>query len=205
MELLLAFLALVGCLVLAICISRSSKGRSSSSHSSDDQEEPYKRTRNSPSGTQEKQPKPFDATSARQLPEQRIIQGSAYVTDGVTIVIERTQIRLFGVDAPELDHPFGKKAKWAMVKLCKGHKIRAEVSDEDDYGRVVARCYLPDGRDLSAEMVKQGLAIDWPKFSGGIYRKMETPDARKKLWLADARQKGRMHVWDKFKSSQAKR
>lgn len=205
MEVLLLLLALVGCLFLAISISRSSKGSSGSSRSSDDQEEPYKRTHISPAGTQEKQPKPFDAKNAQHLPAQRIVQGSAYVTDGDTIVIDKTQIRLFGVDAPELDHPFGKKAKWAMVKLCKGHKIRAEVSDEDDYGRVVARCYLPDGRDLSAEMVKQGLAIDWPKFSGGIYRKMETPDARKKLWLADARQKGRMHVWEKFEASQAKR
>ena len=58
------------------------------------------------------------------------------------------------------------------------------------------RCYLSDGRDLSAEMVKLGLALDWPKFSGGKYRELETSDARTKLFLADARQKGRMHVWE---------
>lgn len=57
---------------------------------------------------------------------------------------------------------------------------------------------------LKAElMVKQGLAIDWPKFSGGAYRYLEVPDARKKMWLADARQKGRMHVWEKFEARQA--
>ncbi|WP_234423535.1 thermonuclease family protein [Tateyamaria sp. Alg231-49] len=127
------------------------------------------------------------------------------MTDGDTIVIKKTQIRLFGVDAPELDHPYGQKAKWAMVKLCKGQTIRAEVTEQDDHGRTVARCYLPDGRDLSAEMVKLGLAIDWPKFSGGIYRDFETPDARKKLWLAAARQKGHMHVWERFQATQAKR
>lgn len=59
---------------------------------------------------------------------------------------------------------------------------------------------MPDGRDLSGEMVKIGMAIDWPKFSGGIYRALETPDARKKLWLATARQQGRMHVWDQFEA-----
>jgi endonuclease YncB( thermonuclease family) len=53
---------------------------------------------------------------------------------------------------------------------------------------LVARCYLPDDRDLSAEMVKQGLAIDGSKFSGGKYRSLERPDARRKLWLADARE-----------------
>ncbi len=81
-------------------------------------------------------------------------------------------------------------------------KVRAEVSEQDAHGRTVARCYLPDGRDLSAEMVKLGLAIDWPKFSEGQYRSLETPDARKKLWLADARQKGRMQVWEKFEARQ---
>ena len=130
------------------------------------------------------------------------MSGAAYVVDGDTIRINKTQIRLFGVDAPEIDHPYGKKAKWALVSLCKGQTIRAEVTEKDAHGRTVARCYLPDGKDLSAEMVQMGLAIDWPKSSGGKYLSLETPDARKKLWLADARQKGRMHVWEKFEARQ---
>ncbi len=101
-----------------------------------------------------------------------------------------------------MNHPFGKKAKWALVRLCKGHKVRAELISQDAHGRTVARCYLPDGRDLSAEMVMLGLAIDWPKYSGGVYAALETPDARKKMWLADARQKGRMHVWEAFDARQ---
>lgn len=145
---------------------------------------------------------PFDAASATPKPDKTILTGPAYVVDGDTLVIKKTQIRLFGVDAPEIDHPYGKKAKWQLVRLCKGQSVRAEVTEQDDYGRTVARCYLPDGRDLSAEMVKAGLAIDWPKFSGGKYRPLETPDARKKMWLADARQKGRMHVWEKFEANQ---
>ncbi len=127
-----------------------------------------------------------------------MLEGPAYVTDGDTITIEKTQVRLYGIDAPELHHPYGKKAKWAMVRLCKGHRIRAEITDEDDYGRTVAKCLLPDGRDLSEELVKQGLALDWPKFSGGKYSHFEVPGVRKKLWLADARQKGKLHIWKKF-------
>jgi len=38
-----------------------------------------------------------------------------------------------------------------------------------------------------------------------MYRSLEVPDARKKMWLADARQKGRLHVWDKFDSRQSER
>lgn len=143
---------------------------------------------------------PSNLVTSKPVP--KILRGSAYVVDGDTITIQRTQIRLFGIDAPEIDHPYGKKAKWALVTLCKGQPIRAEIIEKDDYGRAVAKCYLPNGRDLSAEMVKQGLAIDWPKFSGGEYKELELHDARKKLWLADARQKGRMHVWKKFEAQQ---
>ena len=149
-------------------------------------------------------PTPFDAASATPLPKKETLTGAAYITDGDTIKIKKTQIRLFGIDAPELNHPYGKKAKWALHALCKGHTVRAEITEKDEYGRTVARCYLPDGRDLSAEMVEQGMAIDWPKFSGGKYRHLETPDARKRLFLADARQKGRMHVWEKFDARQGK-
>ena len=158
------------------------------------------RPRISPSPTVQRldQPRPFDSASSHPVPEKRTISGYARIVDGDTIVIQKMQIRLFGVDAPEINHPFGQKAKWALVALCKGQQVLAEITEVDDYGRTVAKCYLPDGRDLSAEMVKQGLAIDWKKFSGGIYRDLETPDARRKLWLADARQKGRMHVWEKF-------
>lgn len=127
------------------------------------------------------------------------------MVDGDTLVIKKTQIRLFGVDAPEMNHPYGKKSKWALVSLCKGQVIRAEFSDQDAYGRTVAKCFLPDGRDLSAEMVKLGLAIDWPKFSNGSYRSLEVQGVRKKLWLADARQKGRMHAWEKFEAGQKMR
>jgi len=148
--------------------------------------------------TPDPSPPPFDETTAQQVVETVRLSGPAYVIDGDSLVICRTQVRLFGVDAPEINHPYGKKAKWALHGLCKDRLVRAEVTERDAYGRTVARCFLPDGRDLSAEMVRLGLALDWAKFSGGVYRHMETPEARRKLWLADARQKGRMHVWEKF-------
>lgn len=140
----------------------------------------------------------FDAATAHSATLPRVLEGQAYVIDGDTITIQKTQVRLYGIDAPELDHPYGKNAKWAMVRLCKGQIIRAEITDEDGYGRTVAKCSLPDGRDLSEEMVKLGHAIDWPKFSGGKYSNLEVSGIRKKLWLADARQKGRMRVWENF-------
>ncbi len=120
------------------------------------------------------------------------LRGPAWVIDGDTIDINGTRIRLSGIDAPEMDHPYGKNAKWALVNLCKGQQIRAVFDGAQSHDRTVATCYLPDGRDLSAEMVKVGLAIDWPKFSRGKYSGLELPGIRKKLWRCDARQKGLM-------------
>jgi len=120
------------------------------------------------------------------------LRGLAWVIDGDTIDIGGTRIRLAGIDAPEMDHPYGTSAKWALVNLCKGQEVRAVFDGDLSHDRTVATCYLSDGRDLSAEMVKAGMAIDWPKFSRGKYSGLEPDGIRKKLWRCDARQKGRM-------------
>lgn len=99
-------------------------------------------------------------------------------------------IRLAGIDAPELDQPWGKKAKWALFDLCKGQIVRAELDGSMSYDRTVATCYLPDGRNLSVEMVTMGLALDWAKFSSGIYRGFEPAGIRKKLWRVEVRHRG---------------
>lgn len=125
------------------------------------------------------------------------MRGRCWVIDGDTIVINKTRIRIAGIDAPELDHPWGVKAKWAMVQLCKGQTITARIKPELSHDRLVAECFLPDGRDLAAELVRCGLALDWPKFSGGKYSHLETDDARKRLWRADARQRGRIIAGDR--------
>lgn len=119
------------------------------------------------------------------------IKGKCWVIDGDTIVIDRVHIRLAGIDAPELDQPYGKQAKYALVRLCKDQVVTAITDGAVSHNRVVARCLLPDGRDLAAEMVKAGLAIDWGKHSGGTYRHLETADARQRLWRAKLRQQGR--------------
>ena len=62
--------------------------------------------------------------------------------DGDTIAIGGQKIRLVGIDAPELHNPYGKKAKWALVELCKGQSITAKLTGETSYDRVVAKCFL---------------------------------------------------------------
>jgi endonuclease YncB( thermonuclease family) len=54
---------------------------------------------------------------------------------------------------------------------------RAKIKPELSYDRMVAECFLPDGRDLAAELVRVGLALDWPKFSGIGTWSRKMPDA----------------------------
>ncbi|MBL6426700.1 MAG: thermonuclease family protein [Maritimibacter sp.] len=147
-------------------------------------------------------PVPRTTTPAKHPPVvdrnlETTITGKCYVIDGDTIQIGKVRLRLAGIDAPELDHPWGQKAKWELVRLCKGAVITAELEQDISYDRLVATCYLPDGRDLSAEMVRLGFALDWPKFSKGKYSHLEPEGARKKHWKAAARQRGHMHVFHK--------
>lgn len=144
-----------------------------------------------PTGTS---PAPKPSGKGLLRTDTQTIRGKCYVIDGDTIVIRGTHIRLAGIDAPELDQPWGKKAKFAMISLCRGQEITAEVDLRQSltYDRVVAKCLLPDGTDLAAALVGQGLALDWAKFSGGAYRSMEPPGIRRKLWRVAAKHQGRL-------------
>lgn len=116
------------------------------------------------------------------FPASMKLQGKAWVIDGDTIAIGRIKIRLAGIDAPEIDEPYGKNSKWAMVNICKGQIITAHLNGERSYDRLVGTCTLPDGRDIAALLVAQGLALDWPFYSGGKYRHLEPEGVRKRMW-----------------------
>lgn len=111
----------------------------------------------------------------------RSFSGKAFVIDGDTIGVRGTKIRLAGIDAPELDRPYGRKAKWAMVDICKGHEITVELNGEASHDRLVGTCRLPDGTDIAAELVRRGLALDVPFYSNGRYRRFEPEGVRRKL------------------------
>ena len=139
------------------------------------------------------QPSPWEPL--RQVEEatgQQIIRGHCWVIDGDTIVINKNHIRLAGIDAPEIDHPYGQNAKRVLMNLCRGQVVTAVTDGSTSHERAVAVCTLADGRDLSAEMVRAGFALDWGKYSGGRYRHLEVEGIRKKLWRVEARHSGKM-------------
>lgn len=87
-------------------------------------------------------------------------------SDGDTITVlqdkQQIKVRLFGIDAPELKQPYGKKSKQFLANLIAGEEV--EESGKDRYKRTIGTIYL-NGADINAQMVANGYAWAYRKFS----------------------------------------
>ena len=112
--------------------------------------------------------------SARSDGPSGPLAGRVRVIDGDTIAIGETRIRLEGIDAPELAQTCQRKwfgtwacgtaATAALTDMIGGKPVSCEPRGLDKYGRTLAVCFL-DGRDLNAQMVRQGWAWAFVKYS----------------------------------------
>ena len=105
--------------------------------------------------------------------DARPIYGSARVSDGDSLTLGDVPIRLFGIDAPELDQscsrngqrwPCGAEARAKLAALVDGQQVRCTAVDKDQYGRLVARC-ITRNVDLNQAMVEAGYAVAFRKYS----------------------------------------
>lgn len=87
-----------------------------------------------------------------------------YVYDGDTIEVdldgERYDVRYIGVDTPERDEPFYAEASDFNEELVEDQTVILvrDVSDTDQYGRLLRYVYLEDGRFVNGEMTRNGMA-----------------------------------------------
>lgn len=109
------------------------------------------------------------------------VSGPARVIDGDSLVVGGVELRLQGLDAPEWNAPGGPAALRGMRGIVAGQRLTCALTGERTYDRAVAVCRLPDGRDVAAELVRAGLALDCAHFSGGRYRALETPGLALKI------------------------
>jgi endonuclease YncB( thermonuclease family) len=117
------------------------------------------------------------AAPSRSLADAEYV-GQAVVTDGDTIKIRGTKIRLWGIDAVEgaqkcwdfnyRMHRCGKYAAAALRNFIGHRVVTCNQVDTDRYGRPVAQCFT-GGIDLGGWMVTQGYAIDFTTYSKGYY------------------------------------
>lgn len=119
------------------------------------------------------------------------ISGRAFVIDGDSLRINRQMIRLYGIDAPEgrqlcvrdnTPYPCGEEAAALLRKLTFRKTVRCFEKDRDAHGRSVAECFIGQ-RNLNAEMVKQGWAIAYQRYSRAF------------IPLEDAAQTQRLGLW----------
>lgn len=69
-----------------------------------------------------------------------------------------TDIRLYGVDAPEPGQPHADEAKKLVTTGVTGQPVKVDVLTKDNLGVAVAMVTLPDGRNLSHALLESGLA-----------------------------------------------
>lgn len=102
------------------------------------------------------------------------LTGPAVVIDGDTIDVAGERVRLHGIDAPELDQTFwyrgkrlacGEMALAALEALTAGVKLRCEIIKRDRYGRLVAKCFSPNGIDIGRRLVSAGWALAYRRYS----------------------------------------
>jgi len=107
---------------------------------------------------------------------------SGYVTkviDGDTIKISSVNenIRLWGVDTPELKTSKGKSIKSTVNNLLLGKKVTLDIDGKkkhDKYGRLLAKVYL-SGKDINKWLLTKKYArvmyippSEFAKYSGGL-------------------------------------
>lgn len=129
------------------------------------------------------------------------ISGSAEIVDGDTLKIGVTTIRLHGIDAPETSQlcaapaaggffrrpdpgtwKCGLDARRALARLTAGDAVDCMPTMLDKYGRTVARCSVR-GADVGAELVRQGLAWAFVRYSNDYAAiEKDARDAKRGIW-----------------------
>ena len=119
------------------------------------------------------------------------IVGPAHAADGDSLVINDTRIRLYGIDAPELDQQCqrngvnwacGAEAKQALQDMVADRPVTCLPHSTDKHGRVVAICSDQYG-EINVAMVELGWATAY-SFHTDRYEAAQASAkaARKGIW-----------------------
>ena len=95
------------------------------------------------------------------------------------------RIRFLHVNSPERGKPYYKIAKQFTSDKCFRKIVTIKhAGNFDRYGRLLGEVILPDGQVLNKELVKNGLAIHFKKYSTSVeYSNLEIQAQKKKLGI----------------------
>lgn len=109
------------------------------------------------------------------------------VADGDTVSIldsSNTQhkVRLYGIDTPERDQPYGAAAKRALAQLVANQTVGVVIVTKDTYGREVGTLYR-EAVNINAAMVANGYAWWYAYYAPGEHTLQEAERAAREQRL----------------------
>ena len=141
----------------------------------------------------------FLAAASINAQERTIAGKVTEVIDGDTITVTDDQqktyiIRLAGIDAPEINQDYGKKARKFLSELVFEKNVTATTSKMDRNGEYVGKV-LVYGRDVGLEMVIAGFAWHYKQYVN------EQSDRDRQLFEAAEfhARKSRFNLWNASK------
>ena len=95
------------------------------------------------------------------------------------------RIRLLHVNCPERGRPYYKVAKNFTSDKCFRKIVKiTHQGNFDKYGRLLGEVVLPDGKILNKELVKNGLAVHFKKYSTDVeYSNLEIRAKKQKVGI----------------------
>lgn len=125
-------------------------------------------------------------------PPQAGFTARVAVVDGDTLAAGGRRLRLHGIDAPETGqsctrggrtYDCGREATEAMARIIGRGVLTCRVLGTDQFGREIVRCHDERGVDVAGELVRQGWAIAFRRFSEEyVGQEAEARAARRGLW-----------------------
>lgn len=126
------------------------------------------------------------------------------VKDGDTVVLlidgKPQTIRLAHIDCPEKNQPFGYKAKHFVSDFCFGKEVQTVIAGKPDRnGRWIGEIFYRN-QNLNKELVRNGLAWHFKRYSNNlVYAELEILARKKKIGLWQDKNPVEPWNWRKFK------
>ena len=121
---------------------------------------------------------------------QEMITGAARAIDGDSLVVAGRDMRLKGLDAPEMRQlcsvakqsvPCGRQAMQALQRWLARGPATCTGDEIDRYGRLLVICRV-NGTDINADLVRQGFAVD---YGGYPAEEREARAAYRGVWAGE--------------------
>ena len=114
-----------------------------------------------------------------------VVEGHPTAYDGDTLYFTDRSVRLFGIDAEEMDETNGRAARDTLRSLLRtAGRVMCVSVGQPSHGRFVGICHTAspnEGLSLNASMVFMGRALDCARYSNGRFASLEPAGVRERL------------------------